>query len=639
MSFHRESPLRATGGPGRAARLDEAARLSAESERARRRYLISGIVAAFGADASPREQIEAVQKAISAGVLDAAAVPSSRTIRRWLAKRATRPNSIDSFKEEPRCGRTRHEIDARLGKIIENAARTQRPSSIRRVHQAVKEAATLHGLHAPSYGTVYAFHKSLGTLLASAARHGKEAAEIDGLPHSTVPAPYTHDVWTLDEFVLPIWTRLYNPFTKGWVSFRPTVVLIIDNCSRVIVGYWVCDPDRRFARTEPGWHMGADNTDIMATLVGAACPEVAPSACRAYSGYLPQTLRWDRAWTHRALAEGIVGLHIDVPDLPGNRPINRGIVERAIGTIKPLCDSILGYNQEYTPSDRPGPAIEDDQEVAAGTDSRVKTKTRIDPEFLYNIDEIRPLVDGLIRQYNELHEHRGIEMRCPGDVYRKQLRRPAERRRGADIRLLLDPKVVKVARDGVVHWDGPRSYRFATAAGVLALTLNAPVSYRADPMLRGLFAEADGHPLFLKPLSVWAAEQNPERVAKDQQAAAGRAFVDANRVRRLADAQAIGLAALDQAESARLAAAAMAGAAAPVPGIDFGNGNGFTDSPASPSSASPADDDLAGVGPLFTAPNAIRTAADGANTTNPTASPDAAAPTTPSSTDQEGGNE
>jgi transposase InsO family protein len=639
MSFHRESPLRPTGGPGRAARLDEAARLSAESERARRRYLISGIVAAFGADASPREQIEAVQKAINVGVLDVAAVPSSRTIRRWLAKRAARPNSIDSFKEEPRCGRTRLHIDARLGKIIEDAVRTQRPKSIRRVHKTVKEAAALHGLHAPSYGTVYAFYKALGTLLASAARHGKEAAEIDGLPHSTVPAPFTHDVWTLDELVLPVWTRLYNPVTKGWNSFRPTVVVIYDNCSRVIVGYWVCDPDRRFTRTEPGLHMGADKTDVLATLVGAACPQVAPSACRAYSGYLPQTLRWDRAWAHRALAEGLVGLNIEVPDLPGNRPINRGLGERGIGTIKPMCDSILGYNQEYSPSDRPGPAVEDDQEVAAGTDSRVKTKTFIDPEYLYSIDEIRPLFDAVVRQYNELHEHRGIEMQCPGDVYRKQLRRPRERRRGADIRLLLDPKVVKVAREGVVHWEGPRSYRFATAAGVLALTLGAPVSYRADPMLRGLFAEADGHPLFLKPLSVWAAEQNPAHVAKDQKAAAGRAFVDANRVRRLADAQAIGLAALEQAESAQLAAAAMAGGTAPGPGMDFGNGNGFTDGPGSPSSASPADDDLAGVGPLFTASTPTTKAADATNTTTPTASPDAAALTTPSSTDREGGHE
>ena len=131
------------------------------------------------------------------------------------------------------------------------------------------------GLPAPSYGTVFSLYAAEGTLHISAAHHGKDAAEIDGLPHSAVPAPYTHDVWTLDEFLLPIWTRLYDPVSKGWSSCKLTVVVIIDNCSRVIVSYWVCDPARRFDRSDDSVHMGADGTDILAALVGAAAPEVA----------------------------------------------------------------------------------------------------------------------------------------------------------------------------------------------------------------------------------------------------------------------------------------------------------------------------------------------------------------------------
>jgi transposase InsO family protein len=592
MSFHRESPVR-PGGPARAERRSSEQQVSNADGRAINRYRIARTVDAFGgAMLSATAQREIVNKAMAAGLLTGLA-PSARTVRSWVKKHTTGENTAAVFHDAPRSGRPRLTLDARLTAIISRAVRTQRPRSIRGVHVALKAKAQELGLSAPSYGTVFSLYAAEGTLNASAASHGKEAAEIDGLPHSTVPAPHTHDVWTPDELILPIWTRMYDPDTKGWRSFKPTVVLIIDNCSRVIVSYWVCDPARRFGRSDDEDHMGADTTDILAALVGAAAPEVAYPACRAYAGYLPRTLRWDRAKTHDKLAKEIRDLGIQVPKLPGNRPINRGIVERVIGTLKGWCDTTIGYSGEYTPTDRAAEAeLEAEQQVAAGTDERVRTKTSIEPDLLCDIVEVQQRLDAIIRRYNEEHEHRGLEGQCPGDVYRIKHRRPPERRPGRDIFHLLSPKVVRVGKEGVVHWQEGWSYNFASAAGAISLRLGTKVTYRPDPALRGLFAGAEGHELFLKPLAAWAAEQKPADVAREQRAAAAVAHHEAANTRRLEDAQAIGLQLLDRSD----ARAAAARASSTSDGDDIGG------SEIPPSITLVLDEDLVGFGSLFPTP-------------------------------------
>jgi transposase InsO family protein len=539
-----EKPVRAAGGPGRAAKAKTATTLDVRATRALERFLIARTALTFaGRESSTRAQLQVVREAIAAGVITVAKVPSAATVRRLVAKQTAAPETtVDTFKDGEGRGRKPLAINERILTLIKDAVRTKRPGSIRRVHQAVVKRARVLKLHAPSYGTVYKLYREEGVLLDSASQHGRDAAELDGVTHSTVPAPYTHDVWTLDEFTLPIWCRYYDLEREDWVSFKPTVVIVIDNCSRVIVGYWVCDPQRRFHRKDSPnvVRKGADATDVLATLIGAACPEAAPTATRRYAGYLPNALRWDRAKAHLTLVDKILSLNIAVPDLPGERPPNRGIIERPIGTLKDACDTVIGYAHEYAPTDQPGAENDEAQEDAAGQSRRVRTRTPIEPTYLCDVKEVRAHFDEIVRRYNDEHQHRELEGLTPRQAYPMRMRPRSERRAGRDILPLLKTRVATVQKDGIVYWNRGSSYHFAAAVGPDTIALGTSVNYRPDPMLRGLFAEHRGATVFLKPLGAWAAEQDPAVIAEGQRAAATLAAMDAMDARDRNEALAIG---------------------------------------------------------------------------------------------------
>ena len=179
-------------------------------------------------------------------------------------------------------------------------------------------------------------------------------------------------------------------------------------------------------------------------------------------------------------------------------------------------------------------------------------------------------LNDIVARYNEEHTHSSLEGKTPGDVYRERMRRSKERRSGRDILALVAPQVTTITTGGTVHFEGRRVYRFAYEADGIMLGLGTRITYRPDPALRGLFAEAKGHKMFLEPLAKWAAAQNPADVARQQRAAATLAADQAAITRKEEDAKVIGLSILDRVDAA---AASTQASAPPADEFNFGDGD------------------------------------------------------------------
>jgi hypothetical protein len=218
----------------------------------------------------------------------------------------------------------------------------------------VKTKADALGIAVPSYAIVKHRIAQHGREQRSAGRHGVAAAVHDAQVVATVPCEYVHEIYTLDEFLLPAWVRAWYRAERRYISIRPWVVVLQDYLARPVVAWHLCDPARLGVDSaEP---LGRyDSDDVLATLLTGACPELAPDSTADFSGRLMRVLRWDNHSTHEALRERIRRIGIRVPDLPVARPKNRGVVEALIKTLKRWCEGLNGVHghiNEYLPTDR-----------------------------------------------------------------------------------------------------------------------------------------------------------------------------------------------------------------------------------------------------------------------------------------------
>ncbi|WP_396216285.1 hypothetical protein [Gemmatimonas sp.] len=463
-----------------------------------------------------------------------------------------------------------------LQSAIDQAAEAGSPASPAALHHQLKALATRLGTQhgttpwVPSKDTLRILLGRGRTLQRSAAQHGAAAAEIDAIPHSTVPAVLPHDVWTLDEFMSRRWCGLYDlhhPDGPRWVSYRPEVVVIIDNATRVITGYWVVDPTGRTQPDGPTPLSGFAADDVLAALLAAAIPSLGTAATRPFAGHLPHgQLRWDNAKAHAALTARLKEIGIEPPHLPAYRPINRGIVERLIGTLKQWEEGTLGHEDAFVPADRVQQEEADAQAAAAATTARRRQRTVIEPIDLPRIEEFRREVERLIYRYNYEHRHRGLQGRTPAEAYqalypRRHSQDAARMRRGADLLALLPAHTTVVTREGVVH----RGERFAFTTDRRMLMVGTPLTYRADPGRRGLLLEEPHGLTLLPPLHYWANGQNPDQIAETQAGASEHAAAQARAARADREALLVGHHLLERAAKDAAAARATAQATANAP--------------------------------------------------------------------------
>lgn len=565
MAFNTPDPVSRIGTYSSRAKQRATDAQNARLTRARDRFMVARYAAGLREKGlSYRAIVAQVTLAVESDLLPASALLSHEHIRSLIAEWQSGRQSVADYIEAPRAGR-RVVTDPRLATMVALAVRVQDYGSMRRLGDRVTEEAKRLGVAVPSYDTIKRLVSSHGRIARASSAHGSRAAQMDAFPHSTIACRWAHDVWVLDELDAPFYARVYDPDREEWVSARPTVVTIVDQRSSVCVGHWVADPARR-RDPETGRIMraGFDAHDVLGTLLAAACREFATPGTAAFAGHLPHTLRWDNHATHFSLrgilgqiqARAAVDLHsfyapdedspyepftaweeaaldltkgtpatlssdalLYIPKLPRYRPINRGKIERKIAFFKQLCVDLPSHIDRVVPLDRLEVDPKQLRDVAAGAGGRMTRRDPIDVRRLPTIEECRSLVDGRVAFYNHSHVSRltGVPRAA---IYAQCL--PRQTRKGHDLLLALDTKTAYVTSDGIVHHHDGVATAFAYAVpDKFVLPLDVPVTYKADPLLRGIFALIDGRHYCLPPKLEWAAAPGrAEEVARTQSAIA-----------------------------------------------------------------------------------------------------------------------
>lgn len=400
-------------------------------------------------------------------------------------------------------------------------------ASIAALHRDLVKFAKSKGIkNLPTLSMVEREVKKLDLEEESAARHGARAAVLDSMPKATVPADYPHEIWTLDEFRSPVLLRAVNPLTEKLTGVRPWVVLVADNCSRVVLARHVVRP------FQYGGKVSFTEDDVLGTILGAALPALAPDVCVEYAGYLPEALRWDKAGAHRPLREKLVDHRIRVPKLPGEQPYKRGSIERLIGTTKEFFTSVRGHKDFWKPIKRTGAKKAKGRKTKNSRKyaSRMPQRQPIPVEDLLSYEEFVEALDEKIHEYNHT-KHRALGA-TPHAVHLGKFRKDRARP-GRDALFLMGPRVLTCTQGGVEFGNTP----FAWDSGGRQLKVGQQIMCRADPLLRGIFAEVDDDVLFLEPMAQWARNMNGADVDRERYERARELadYAAALRKERLAD--------------------------------------------------------------------------------------------------------
>lgn len=612
MSFIGSRPVRRLGTYS-AGQKREAVRVHDDRDaRATARYQTVRYVAALvdSEGASLRTLRARVRDAVRGGLLPLEAPMSHEALRTLYRKWSGGARSVSDYVDAPRCGRPRT-VDPRLRDMVQQAVYAQDYGrSVRRLHERLEREAERLGITCPSYETIKRLVRSHGRLAISVARHGTRPAQLDALPHSTVPTQHTHDAWVLDETDAPFFARVFDPQLEQWVSVRPTIISVVDHRSSVCVAHWIADPSRRYDPDDGTIQReGFDHLDVLAALMSAAIPDLATPATRMFSGHLPKRLRWDNHSTHaklRGILEAIgnaASLEVDaffgpdeegtsgpeaagravpvdgaaaayeggdftIPRLPFNRPINRGKIERKLGFLKDLCGEFPSHIDRVIPMDRLKEAPKVERDVSAGTKRRVARREPLPIEWLPTIEECRAMLDGRIDYYNRRHLSRmtGVPRSA---VYVQQL--PRHVRKGTDLLKALPTHSTFVTGEGICHYhDGVVSRFSAHVDGRFMLAVDTQIVYKLDPLHRLLFLSMDGHLYTIRPLHVYASGDDQARLVAQMQVSAARMHAAATHSVR--DAQTDAAFGIGAAAAHREQARALLAARAAVPGGGSGSG-------------------------------------------------------------------
>jgi transposase InsO family protein len=555
-----ESPTKRFGGtkPGRRAEINDQA--AAAYQRAQRRFEIAR--AAAGLTGPYRQRQRQIQQLINVGTLPPGAFPSKETIRRLAAKWSAGQQELsDYWDDDGRSGRPANRFPKELRESLTTAIRTGK--SARSATFSLAALANAIGVEPPNYYMVHREYESAGRLLRAAARHGSRAAEIDASAHARVPTRYPHDVWALDELTAPVYTRQWCEVKQRFVSVRSDVVLIVDVCSGAVVGYHVVDPSRRIDENGIRLEEGYDTTDVLAALVSAASPDLAPDSTRAFAGYLPHRLRWDNAQQHKSLAGWIkedTVIDLDVRRIPKRRAVSNGSAENRVRTMKAMCAGMRGHADEYLPLDRiksdatanpPGHRTA----MAGGTSERVTKTIPIDPAMLMSVEEFRVEFNRIVRDYNFNRPH-ALYKETPANRYHRS-KAPQRVRNGVDLVLALPTRTSLVTTDGIVATADGNTATFYPATDGIMLMVDSTVTYHVDPLLRGVFAVLGNRLHFLE--STGSSLESERKAAEIARGKAMLARMASNSGQASAEAEYIvkmGMAALDMAKQDHKEAAA-----------------------------------------------------------------------------------
>lgn len=499
-----EPKLRPIDRPTVAARREKTIRVENDLARATNRLAWArAVVLAMRDSGEPRyKRLRELQEI---GVAPAGPIPSRATLARLRARWEGGQRQVEDYLDAKRTGRKAVHRDAERAKVYRSAVLSARSVSPSVAHAAMCTAARARGWQAPSATTARRVLADIGHLTLVAARHGSRAAELDAIPTGVVPRQHTHDRWCLDEAVLPIWARYFDPLARGFRSYRPWVVLVRDHASSVIVGWYLVNPvgpvrpDR-----EPSF--GFSVSDVTAALISAASRDVAPPSCSKFAGFAPLAIRWDNHTTHLSLekqwSERHPGLRtFETERGPVRRPINNGAAERTIGILKHLLRNSPWHVDTIRPRDmenvevREGPARARSL-MASHTTERLARHQIVEPDMLPEHDEVFRFVDEAVARYNAATFRKGRLRRS--DEYTRRL--PRDSRSGTELIRLLELQTAVVSREGLrcAHPDGTVIVSADNPRERFAAPIPADVTLHLDPAARGAWAHHERRLIFLR---------------------------------------------------------------------------------------------------------------------------------------------
>ncbi|MCA2991623.1 hypothetical protein [Gemmatimonas sp.] len=551
-----------------------AAAEDARAAKARRRFVMARVAATAESLPEARRMI-ALWAAAEQGTAEISwtDLPSLKTLARLKARWDAGAQSVDDYRDEPRSGRPRIVLTPSCEGIVRDFVLTDRGASVRRLTAKLAEAAAKDQVPAPSASTI-ARRLSAQRLERTAARYGRKVAEMEALPHSTVPVDFTHEVWTLDELTSPVWASMYCDRENAWVPIRPDVVLLMDSASRAILSLHVCDPARRRDADGRRPRGGHDREDVLATLFSAAVPELAePAMCAPLAGHLPKVLRLDNAKSHIAMRDGgdasrdaetyaaLTSL-IEIPKLPSQRPINRGSVERAVRTLKELCDELWCHVDRVQPVEWNPETPAAERSRAAGAGDRVPRRSQVTAESLPTIRELEAMLAPLVARFNRTRRD-VLEGLSPEQAYRAKM--PRQPRKGRDLLSILPARTGVVGPKGLTFQRNKVPHAFAAATKSFWFKVDTTLTYRVDPLCRAVFAVHGKEQLVLPRLADAARRQDPAKFAKQQAAAVRYVSQIADEAAREAALAAASRQIVEGATAQALARASEPGAATPMP--------------------------------------------------------------------------
>jgi hypothetical protein len=548
MAITEPKPIKRLGTHTRATRQHAIRRAERREKKAQERLRVAKLGAAYREQkVSWRDIQDHIEAMVIAGEL--LRPYSHETIRQLVAAYEKGATSAADFVDRARAGRPSR-MDALLRAKIQTAVGTDTAYPVAPLFVEVVEEAKRVGVLPPSYDTVKRYVALQGRGRANAARFGARVSQIEGMVHSTVPARSPHEVWTIDEFDAPWYVRVLDYKRELWCSVRPTVIVVADHHSGVILGYWVADPTRRLDPiTKQVMRAGFDASDVLGAMMAAAWGgPLATPACAAFTGWLPRTIRWDNHATHvnlRAILEKLgeklaieavsfrpatedlpcvsfseweeedVVDHdgrsyssdqtgIVIPKLPRYRPINRGKIESIVGIAKRLCHRFPSHVDKVVPIDRLKEDLKSLRDQSAGAGSREFRREPLNVMRLPTIEESRAMFDACVSTYNHTSVPKRLHM--TRRVYYRSRFDSTQTRRGIDILAALDTKVTLVSTEGIVHHHDGGATEFAYSVdGKFQLHLDTAVTYKAEPLLRGIFANIEERWYWLPPKGVWAS--------------------------------------------------------------------------------------------------------------------------------------
>ncbi|MBY0491349.1 MAG: hypothetical protein K2R93_16010 [Gemmatimonadaceae bacterium] len=388
---------------------------SAEVQRsltARRRFEVARVAAEAGP--RPCDMVRAVRKIHA--TLDGW-VPTRPTI---CALAEIYRNGPDQARTDPAYyliqhggGRPRAKLDDALMDVLDDALAVNPRLETGKAIKLLAQAAVRCAVDLPGEWALRRIIEEArgGVLGRSAGGHGRRAAEVDAVPHDTLPYDRPHDCWTEDELVFPLWVGLWHEQQRRWVSTLLYVALVLDYVSRAILAWQVCDPRRRRGAQGEVVVTGFDEHDVATVFLRASQPDIAPAFMRPFTGFLPKHIRLDGHVTHRAWSKAVQphipsAIHI----LSAYRPYRNGSQERCGFTVKEEFDAffagIPGHVQTHIPTDRLRQNPHEARVEAAATTDRPARKIEILPEDLPRVEDVdRIILPKLIEHYNFERRH------------------------------------------------------------------------------------------------------------------------------------------------------------------------------------------------------------------------------------------